>query len=457
LFGHQLLPLGNHATGTYRLTARRPEEGEHVVSLALSEVSQDLEVIKQLERRRSAVAEAWDLEDEIVLIGAGDRIGIPGRGDPTYPYHAHTEFFYLTDRNRPGGVLAYDPADGWQEFAPPLEASERLWLGTDPDPPEVLSIAKLPDRIRGRRVACLGVPQRGHDAELTAALRAELDRIRRPKDALELQRMRAAEHATAMGFAAVQAFLTDGTSERGAQIELEAEAFRNGGDAMAYDSIIAGGPNAAALHFAPSAREMRAGELVLIDAGAERLGYASDITRTYPVGGQMTSEQQELHALVHAAQRAAIAQCGPGVEWRDVHLTATREIASGLVACGILRGEPDALIEQGAVWLFFPHGIGHLVGLGVRDAGGIMPGRQPVFPQLRIDLPLEPGMVVTVEPGMYFARALLEDPDQRTRYRDAVAWERVDRLLDFGGIRIEDNVLITDQGHEVITRDVPVL
>jgi Xaa-Pro aminopeptidase len=413
--------------------------------------------MRQLERRRAAAAEAWDLKDEVVLIGAGDRIGVPGRGDLTYPYHAHSEFFYLTDRNRPGGVLAYDSADGWQEFAPPLEPSERLWLGTDPDPPEVRSTGELDDRTRGRRVACLGVAQCEHDAELTAELRAELDRIRRPKDALELQRMREAEGATAMAFAAVHAFLTDGTSERRAQIELEAEAFRHGGDAMAYDSIIASGPNAAALHFAPSTREMRDGELVLIDAGAERLGYASDITRTYPVGGRMTSEQQELHSVVHAAQQAAIAQCGPGIEWTEVHLTATREIAAGLVACGILTGEPEGLIERGAVWLFFPHGIGHLVGLGVRDAGGIMPDRQPVFPQLRIDLPLEPGMVVTVEPGVYFARALLEDPDQRRRHRDAVDWQRVDRLLDFGGIRIEDNVLITDEGHDVITRNVPLL
>lgn len=109
------------------------------------------------------------------------------------------------------------------------------------------------------------------------------------------------------------------------------------------------------------------------------------------------------------------------------------------------------------MWLFFPHGIGHLVGLGVRDAGGILPGRPRVLPQLRIDLPLEPGMVVTVEPGIYFAPALLQDPEQRCRYRDQVVWDEVDQLLDFGGIRIEDNVLITAGGHEVITSDVPVL
>ena len=109
---------------------------------------------------------------------------------------------------------------------------------------------------------------------------------------------------------------------------------------------------------------------MLIDAGAQYLGYASDITRTYPVGGRLDPAQHELHAVVHAAQRAAIGRCRPGVEWREVHLTAALVIAEGLVACGILRGDAESLVQSGAAWLFFPHGIGHLVGLGVRDAGG---------------------------------------------------------------------------------------
>jgi Xaa-Pro aminopeptidase len=205
---------------------------------------------------------------------------------------------------------------------------------------------------------------------------------------------------------------------------------------------------------------MRTGDLVLIDAGAEYHGYASDITRTYPVGDRLGAEQQELHSLVHAAERAAIARCVPGTEWVDVHLTAARVIAEGLVALGLLRGEPTALVESGAVWLFFPHGIGHLVGLGVRDAAGPLRERRdtpPQIPNLRIDLPLRSGFVVTVEPGIYFVPAMLQDAERRRRHRDAVNWERVDRMLDFGGIRIEDNVLITESGHEILTADVPLL
>lgn len=423
------------------------------------------EVARQLRRRRTAAAEAWNLTDQIVLIGAGDPIPVPGRGDLTYPFRAHTEYYYLTDRDRPGAVLAFDPQEGWLHFTPPATAAARLWLGVPGDGPEGPTTEELADWLgkrAARPLACLGVPLAdvAFDAELSHELRSALDRVRRPKDALELHRMRVAERATGAAFAAIVPLLREGTTERTAQIELEAEAFRHGGDCMAYETIIASGPNSAALHFVPTARPMHAGELVLIDAGAEHRGYASDITRTYPVGGKFTAEQQDLHALVRAAELAAIERCVAGTEWRDVHLTAARVIAEGLVSCGILRGQPDSLIESGAVWLFFPHGIGHLVGLGVRDAGGKLAERRdapPPFPHLRIDLPLVTGMVVTVEPGIYFVPALLQDPERRRRHRGEVAWERVDRMLDFGGIRVEDNVLIADRGHEVLTRDVPLL
>jgi Xaa-Pro aminopeptidase len=255
--------------------------------------------------------------------------------------------------------------------------------------------------------------------------------------------------------------LREGVSEREVQIEFEAEAFRHGAEMMAYDTIVGGGVHSAVLHFAPSARRFQAGELVLIDAGAQYLGYASDVTRTYPVGGRLEARQQELHSVVHNAEQAAIARCGPGVEWRDVHLTAALVIAEGLAACGILRGDPESLVESGAVWLFFPHGVGHLVGLGVRDAGGIPLAERrndpKPYPNLRIDLPLEPRMVVTVEPGIYFVPALLNDPEHRRQQRDRVAWDQVDRMLDFGGIRIEDNILITETGREIITAGIPLL
>jgi Xaa-Pro aminopeptidase len=313
---------------------------------------------------------------------------------------------------------------------------------------------------RGRRVASLGAPSAdvAADAELADELRYGLDQVRRQKDAVELARMRAAERATSAGFAAVGPLLQAGRSERELQIELEAEFFRNGADALAFDTIVAGGPNAAVLHFAPTARRFREGEFVLIDAGGEVRGYASDITRTYVVGGRLSAEQEELHAIVHAANVAATERCVVGAEWRDVHHEAALVVAEGLAGFGLLRGAPETLLEQGAQSVFFPHGVGHMVGLGVRDAGGALRGREPdpdEFPRLRVDLPLLPGYVMTVEPGIYFVPALLHDREFRERHRDAVDWDRAEAMLDLGGIRIEDNVLVTADGPEVLTADVP--
>ena len=421
---------------------------------------------QQLARRRSALRGEWGLQHEVVLVGAGELIPRPGRDDMTYRFEAHSEYFYLTDRNRPGGVLAFDPTEGWIDFVPPITESERLWTGasaTEPEGPTTNDLEGWLAARSGRRAAWLGTAPADaqFDAGLADELRFGLSRIRRPKDPVELERMRAAQRATRAAFAAAVPLMRDGVSERLVQIELEAEAFRHGAEAMAYDTIVGGGLNSAVLHFAPTSRRFQTGELVLIDAGAQYLGYASDITRTYPVDGRLDAVQQELHSLVHAAERAAIERCRVGVEWRDVHLTATLVIAEGLVACGLLRGNPESLVQSGAVWLFFPHGIGHLVGLGVRDAGGT-PLRErrsdpKPYPHLRIDLPLEPGMVVTVEPGIYFVPALLQDVDRRHKHHDEVAWDVVDRMLDFGGIRIEDNVLITEDGFEIITDDVPQL
>jgi Xaa-Pro aminopeptidase len=183
------------------------------------------------------------------------------------------------------------------------------------------------------------------------------------------------------------------------------------------------------------------------------------VTRSYPVSGNWSPEQADLLAVVTAAGAAARACCRPGVEWRDVHLAAARAIAEGLAQFGLLRGDVDTLVESGAVRLFFPHGVGHMVGLGVRDAGEVLPGREgtlPGQPRLRVDLPLMRGHVFTIEPGIYFVPAILDDAEARTQQRAGVDWQLADRMRDFGGIRIEDNVLITEDGCEVLTADIPV-
>jgi Xaa-Pro aminopeptidase len=322
----------------------------------------------QLEKRKKSVACQWSLHDEIVLIGAGQTLGIPGRGDQTYPFRAHSEYFYLTDRDRPGCVLAFDPKEGCTDFVRRVTQDEAVWMGSVPaEGVSVTELARWLKKRKDRRIACLGsaIPGIRSDRSLEAKLRQKLNEVRRPKDGVELDRMRKAERATRAGFEVLQPLLKPGTTERAAQIEIEAAFFRNGAERTAYDTTVGGGPNSAVFHFAPSHRAFQEGELVLVDAGAEYKGYACDVTRTYPVSGRFTQEQADIYSIVLAAEKAAIQQCGRQVEYKDIHLKASREIAQGLIDFGLLLGSVDSLVEQGAQALFFPHGIGHMVGLGV--------------------------------------------------------------------------------------------
>jgi len=421
-----------------------------------------VDVAAQLERRRRAAAATWNLAGEVVLVGAGERISVPGRGDRTYPFRAHSEYFYLTDRERPGGVLAFDPSEGWVDFVSPVTREERLWEGAADGGDDGVPIGDLEPWLaqrHGRPFACLGSPVSGveADAPLGDELRYGLDAVRRQKDALELGRMRAAERATSAGFAAVVPLLQAGRTEREVQIELEAEFFRNGADAIAFDTIVASGPNSAVLHFPPTSRQLAAGELVLVDAGAEYRGYDSDVTRTYPVSGELTAQQQNVYDVVERAMRVGIERCLPDTEWRDVHRAAQLVIAEGLAELGLLRGTPESLVESEAVSVFFPHGVGHLVGLGIRDASEALPGRErDEFPRLRLDMPLLPGFVTTVEPGIYFVPMLVRDAELRAKHPQAVNWELAESMLGFGGIRLESNVLVADDGYEVLTANLPL-
>jgi Xaa-Pro aminopeptidase len=407
-----------------------------------------------LERRRAAAAAAWNLDRGVVLVAAGDTIPVPGRVDRTYPFRAHSEYLYLTDRERPGGVLAYAPADGWVEFVAPVTAEELLWTGLEGDregaPEGTESLDELEAWVGGRPVRRLGA---GADADVE--LRDALIQVRRPKDDAELKRMRSAAEATRAGFAELVPLIAAGRTERELQIKLEAAFLLKGGDFLAFETIVAAGDHAAVLHFSPTARELRDGDLLLVDAGAEHRGYASDVTRTYAVGGTFTAEQALVHDTVQRAGETAIAACRPGTEWHDVHRAAALVVAEGLVELGVLRGSPETLVESGAAALFFPHGVGHLVGLGVRDTGPATDeARTPVpgLPRLRTDTPLRPRQAWTVEPGIYVVPALLA----RERGRDGVDWDRVDELHGFGGVRLEQNVLITEDGPEILTAAVPL-
>ncbi len=211
---------------------------------------------------------------------------------------------------------------------------------------------------------------------------------------------------------------------------------------------------------------LQPGDLLLADVGAETAtGWASDVTRTWAVSGKFSSTQRDIYDVVLAAHDTCIANIRPGIEYQDIHLLAATVIAQGLVDLGILQGKPEDLVKMDAHALFFPHGVGHLLGLDVHDMedlgdlAGYEEGRTRStrfgLNYLRLNRPLRPGMLVTIEPGFYQVPAILNDPQRWSKYQDVVNWERLGQFADVRGIRIEDDVLVTQTGCEVLTDELP--
>ncbi|WP_154587489.1 M24B family metallopeptidase, partial [Bordetella pertussis] len=225
------------------------------------------------------------------------------------------------------------------------------------------------------------------------------------------------------------------------EYELEAELLyefrRQGAQSVAYNSIVAAGANACVLHYPAGDAELRDGDLVLIDAGCEYDSYAADITRTFPVNGRFSGPQRALYDLVAHAQEAAVAATGPGRSWNDGHEAAVRVLAQGMLDEKLLTGSLDGVLESGAYSRFYMHRTGHWLGLDVHDVGDYR-GAGPAGAQRPWRM-LEPGMMLTVEPGIYVRAA----DDVPARFWDI-------------GIRIEDDALVTEEGCELITRGVPV-
>ena len=218
---------------------------------------------------------------------------------------------------------------------------------------------------------------------------------------------------------------------------------------------------------------LQAGDVVLLDGGAEDTitGYCSDVTRCWPVGGAFTAEGRDVYDLVLKAQEASIAAVKPGLRFRDLHLQASKVMAEGLVSMGLLKGKADALVEVGAHAVFFPHGLGHQIGLDVHDMESF--GDRVHYPNgrtrstqfgtkyLRMDMDLAEGMTFTIEPGLYFVPAIIRSAELRAQFKGLVDFERAEKFLamnqgrGFGGIRIEDDVLCTKTVVEVLTKSIP--
>jgi Xaa-Pro aminopeptidase len=414
--------------------------------------------------RRERIARALGLSDEILLIGAGHALPKPEISDALLPFIAHQEYYYLTGHaDAFGGILAYDPRENtWTSFVPEVTELDRVWEGRTQLPGEML--AAFPawlSRRSGRPVVLLGAPVEGITADeaRTATVREAYKHARRSKELAEIRVLQRGAAATAAGYAAIQPLLKPGVSERTLQIELEAEYFRHGAQTTGYDTIVGIGAQSAVFHGSPSPdRVAREGDFILIDSGAQVDRYVTDVTRTY-VAGRVPAFQRDLYQAVLGAQERACAQCRVGVEWKDLHYATAADLMCSLAAMGVVRGDPHSLVEQEVHTLFYPHGLGHMVGLGVRDASGLEPGRtrdpRPGLRSLRMDLILREGYLVTVEPGLYFIPAILQDPNRRARYPSAVNWPLVDRYLHIGGVRLEDNILVTHSEPLNLTADIP--
>ncbi len=415
---------------------------------------------KALARRRRQLMQAAGDGAILVLPAAPERIR---SRDTHYPYRQDSDFWYLTGCEEPDAVLVLVPGrkhgeailfcrdrdperEGWDGPRLGPEGAVEL-LGLDDAYPVSDIDDILPGLLEGRRRVHYHL---GRDADFDLKLIGWINRVRAqarqgaqpPQEFLELghllDEMRLFKSADEIGLmqkaadisveahrAAMRA-VRAGIHEYELQAELE-YVFRRHGAQPAYASIVGAGANACVLHYRANSAKVRAGELVLVDAGAEHRGYAADITRTFPVDGRFNRQQRALHDLVCRAQAAALVQARPGVPYEAGHDAAVATLAEGLLSLGLLHGRLETVLANGDYKRFYRHKTGHWLGLDVHDVG-----------EYRLDGAsrlLEPGMVFTIEPGLYIPQ------DDATV---APKWRGI-------GIRIEDDVLITGDGHRVLT------
>ena len=415
-------------------------------------------------RRRATVLER--LGDGVMLVPAA--VHALRNNDTEYEFRQHSDLLYLTGFAEPEALLVLAPAREQRTtlFLRPNDRALETWngrrlgveaapaaLGIDAAFPIAEASAKLGELLVGARrlFARLGVDEK-FDRLVLAALDDARARTRRTgiapetivdpgtilhelrlrKDDGEIATMRRAAEIAVRGHVAGMRATRPGLHEYELEAIIEYTYRAHGAQDVAYPSIVAGGDNATILHYNPNRDVLRDGDLVLVDSAAEVDGYAADVTRTWPVNGRFSAEQRAVYEIVLAAQKAAIEDVRPGRSVRAAHETALRILTGGLVDLGVLSGSVDALIETEAYKPFYMHGTGHWIGLDVHDVGTTKLADGTTY------RPLEAGMAVTVEPGLYFAR-------------DAACDERWRGI----GVRIEDDVVCTPGGPLNLTEAAP--
>lgn len=386
--------------------------------------------------------------------------------DAHFPFRFDSYFYYLTGFAEPDAVLVLLAGDRPRSilFCRPKDETREIWDGYRYGPEaarqmfamdEANEIATLDEWLPRWMADCDAVWfALGQDAAWDVRLKAWLDAVRALartgvtapgvvrdvhvpldemrliKDASELATMRRAAAISCRAHTRAMRFTRPGVREYQVEAELLHEFRMGGAQSPAYGSIVATGANSCVLHYRADSAVCADGELLLIDAGCEVDGYASDITRTFPVNGRFSGPQRECYELVLAAQAAAFAATLPGRHWNEPHDAAVTVLAQGFIDLGLLQGSLDGVLESKAYSRFYMHRTGHWLGLDVHDAGAYK-----VAGEWR---PLLPGMVLTIEPGCYIRAAADIDP----RFHHI-------------GIRIEDDALVTVDGHENLTLAAP--
>ena len=392
--------------------------------------------------------------------------------DCEWPFRQDSDFFYLTGFDEPDAVALLLPhrpeGERFVLFVHPKDPAAEVWTGfrwgtegaverygADIAHPLDQLSALLPGYLVGAEAIAFRVGRhpvveplvlsawgRQLDSYARAGVAALglvaptpiLHRLRLVKEGHELQRLREACRISAEAHELARSMTRPGMNEAEVQAAIEAHFRAAGARGPAYGSIVAGGDNACVLHYTANTAQLQDGDLLLIDAGCSVDDYYNgDITRTFPVNGRFSAEQRELYGVVLASQEAAVEAVRPGGNAEQVHDTALRVLVEGLVDLGLLLGDVDGLIEQGAYRHLYMHRTGHWLGLDVHDVGAYRLGEQPAT--------LQQGMVLTVEPGLYVSDRLAV-PEGQPVIDDR--WKGI-------GIRIEDDVAVTESGHEVLT------
>ncbi len=392
--------------------------------------------------------------------------------DCEYPFRQNSDFWYLTGFDEPNAVALFLPhkpkGEQYVLFVLPKESSAEVWTGFrwgtkgvldnfDVDISHPLNQLPnlLPHYLKGAEGIAFRVGKHPHLEPLILKTWAEhlqklprsgsaplsmiapcpiLHDLRLRKDDFEIERMRIASKISAEGHEIVREFARPGMNERDLQAQIEKYFLEKGTRGPAYGSIIASGDNACVLHYTANNSPIRDGELVLIDAGCSLDDYYNgDITRTFPINGKFSGEQKALYEITLKAQETAIGCVRPGNNAENIHMTALKHLVEGLVDLGLLVGEVDSIIEQEAYSHLYMHRTGHWLGLDVHDVGAYRLGDY--------HLKLEPGMVLTVEPGIYISDRLAVPKGQ----------PEIDERWKGIGIRIEDDVLVTTNSVEVLS------